>query len=254
MNTLLTAALSVKLLAIAELASQPECAGSPAAATGEMARRGADVYACLKRPHAMYEPHVGGTGTSLVKSGRLVARHKYTDGTERWDEYAVDSGALLVRKWRAASSLAVAGEGLWQLEFGEEPSESSRGGSGEMVVAESAAAPFLVNANLPDAWEIKVRNIFYPIETYLLSVDADAQQLVLRTTNKKYFKRISIPALWRANEVLDEGALSMEHRASTLVIRYRKPASIVEAERRELDAVMSAARSAKDGDVACKAQ
>jgi len=66
--------------------------------------------------------------------------------------------------------------------------------------------------------------------SYCPQVDAEAQQLVLRTTNKKYFRRWSVDALRRRGLALDATALQLAHEGTTLCIRYRKPLPEVEAE------------------------
>lgn len=77
-------------------------------------------------------------------------------------------------------------------------------------------------------------------ETYCLSVDEEKQRLVLRTTNKKYFKVFQVPSLVRAGLALRRSSAKMSHNGgSTLVISYDKPQTIVDQER---DARASAVR------------
>ena len=66
---------------------------------------------------------------------------------------------------------------------------------------------------------------------YKLSVDEEKQQIVLRTTNKKYFKRFDIPMLKRNGQKLDPRAMSCKYANSTLLIQYMKPRSILVSER-----------------------
>jgi len=63
-------------------------------------------------------------------------------------------------------------------------------------------------------------------------VDSEKQVLVLRTTNKKFFKRWGVDPLKRRGLHLEEAAVSFGHdgKSSTLLIRYRKPESEVHAE------------------------
>ena len=68
-------------------------------------------------------------------------------------------------------------------------------------------------------------------ETYSLDVDNEKQTLVLRTTNKKYFKVFQVPALLRAGMPLRRSSANMSHNGgSTLVISYEKPGLVVEEE------------------------
>jgi hypothetical protein len=108
-----------------------------------------------------------------------------------------------------------------------------------MMVAESAGLnPAWHARDAPQFWEWVVTNIAYPKATYSVTVDAEKQQLVLRTTNKKFFKRWSVDVLRRRALALEQDAVTFAHdpKAKMLVIRYRKPSSEVQRElQRERD-------------------
>ena len=54
----------------------------------------------------------------------------------------------------------------------------------------------------------------------------------MRTSNKKYFKRITIEDMQRARLKLQpEDSLSWNHESNTLVIQYKKPPPILQRER-----------------------
>lgn len=53
---------------------------------------------------------------------------------------------------------------------------------------------------------------------------------MLRTTNKKYYKRFDIPDMKRLNLKLDESSLAWKYSNNTLIISYDKPAKIFENE------------------------
>jgi len=59
------------------------------------------------------------------------------------------------------------------------------------------------------AW--RIRNMPWPKETYSLEVDHAKQELILRTTNKKYFKRWDIPDMKRNKLPLDEAAIAYKY-------------------------------------------
>jgi len=52
---------------------------------------------------------------------------------------------------------------------------------------------------------------------------------VVRTSNKKYFKRISVEDMERAKLPLSGGALTWSHENATLIIQYKKPAAVLQA-------------------------
>jgi hypothetical protein len=64
----------------------------------------------------------------------------------------------------------------------------------------------------------RIRNLPYPIDTYQISVDHDTQEIVVRTTNKKYFKRIACSDLQVAKLKMDEACIAYVHEHATLII------------------------------------
>ena len=74
----------------------------------------------------------------------------------------------------------------------------------------------------------RIRNLPYPASVY--SVTIDGNQIVVRTSNKKYFKRIRIPDLDNIKCELTPTRLSWSHRNNTLVIKYEKPPELLEQE------------------------
>jgi len=58
---------------------------------------------------------------------------------------------------------------------------------------ESSTAPALVRKDTRQMFQWRIRNLPYPKEVY--SVTAEDGHLVIRTTVKKYFKKLTIPEL-----------------------------------------------------------
>ena len=67
--------------------------------------------------------------------------------------------------------------------------------------------------------------------TYSVTVDLDANQIVVRTSNKKYFKRIDVEELDRARVPLEEPNLTWSHENNTLIVQYKKPPAVMAKER-----------------------
>ena len=84
-----------------------------------------------------------------------------------------------------------------------------------------------------DRFEWRVRNLPYPKETYLVEVDQPKQQIVLKTTNKKYYKRIDIPDLKRLQLTIDESSIAWKYQNNTVIISYDKP-TVVKAREAEM--------------------
>lgn len=66
--------------------------------------------------------------------------------------------------------------------------------------------------------EWRIRNLPYPIETYSVLAEPENKCIVVRTSNKKYFKRILVHDLARINVVPDQGNIEFSHKFNTLII------------------------------------
>ena len=67
---------------------------------------------------------------------------------------------------------------------------------------------------------------------YQVEVDANTDEIVIRTLNKKYFKRFCISDLKRAGIKLEARLLDIEYANNTLVVSYSKPEEILKEERK----------------------
>lgn len=78
-----------------------------------------------------------------------------------------------------------------------------------------------------------MRNVPWPAETYEVTVED--RHVVLCTSNRKFFKRLSLPELDapRPPLPLSAAALTWHHAGTTLAISYRKPAEVLAAETAE---------------------
>ena len=85
-----------------------------------------------------------------------------------------------------------------------------------------------------DRFEWRIRNLPYPKETYIIEVDHEKQQIVLKTTNKKYYKRIDIPDLKRLQLKLNEENIAWKYANNTVVISYDKPVEVKQKEKEML--------------------
>ena len=81
----------------------------------------------------------------------------------------------------------------------------------------------------------------------------DDNEMILRTSNKKYYKKLRIPDLDRVGLALDAGAASMAHANNTLIIMYTKPKEFVAFEKR-LKLLRDKMKASEDGDVDCNTQ
>jgi hypothetical protein len=142
------------------------------------------------------------------------------------EEYDLQTDELLVRKRRGKTVLGAWEE--WRFEVGEPPARTTIEND---LMRASSSNPVLVRKDRPHAFEWRIRNLAYPKSTYSVTVDTEQNQIIVRTSNKKYFKRIDVEELDHARLPLEEASLSWNHENNTLIIQYKKPASFVQRER-----------------------
>ncbi|XP_005403930.1 PREDICTED: protein DPCD isoform X2 [Chinchilla lanigera] len=165
---------------------------------------------------------------------------------------AAEKTALLqdVRKWRVRSALGVLGQ--WQLEVGE-PAPPGAGSLGPELIKESSANPIFMRKDTKMTFQWRIRNLPYPKEVYSVCVAPKERCIIVRTTNKKYYKKFSVPDLDRHQLPLDDSLLSFAHANCTLIISYQKPKEILVAET-ELQKELKKVKTGHSGDGDCKTQ
>lgn len=142
--------------------------------------------------------------------------------------------------------------GQWQIEVGE-PALPGAGSLGPELITESNANPIFVRKDTKMSFQWRIRNLPYPKDVYNVFVDQKERCVVVRTTNKKYYKKFSIPDLERYQLPLDESLLSFAHANSTLIISYQKPKEVLVAES-ELQKELKKVKTAHSSDGDCKTQ
>nr|XP_026263669.1 protein DPCD isoform X1 [Urocitellus parryii]XP_026263670.1 protein DPCD isoform X1 [Urocitellus parryii] len=165
--------------------------------------------------------------TALLQDGRRKVHYLFPDGKEMAEEYDEKTSELLVRKWRVKSALGALSQ--WQLEVGE-PALPGAGSLGPELIKESNANPIFMRKDTKTSFQWRIRNLPYPKDVYSVGVAQKERCIVVRTTNKKYYKKFSIPDLDRYQLPLDDSLLSFAHANCTLIISYQKPKEIMVAE------------------------
>mmetsp|Transcript_4843 Transcript_4843/g.9713 ORF Transcript_4843/g.9713 Transcript_4843/m.9713 type:complete len:193 (+) Transcript_4843:201-779(+) len=162
---------------------------------------------------------------SMDVQGRKQVHSTYPDGTETIEEFDKRNGVLLVRRIRRPRPLG--GEGEWVYEVGAPPQTFDP--SSDML-APSSQNPIFCRKDTKESFQWRVRNLPYPKEVFSVFIDHEKEEIVIRTSNKKYYKRIQVPDLLRLKLSLEEGSLSWFHQFNTLVVSYAKPREVLEAE------------------------
>jgi hypothetical protein len=157
----------------------------------------------------------------------------YDDGREMVEEYDDKSGVLMLRKTRQSTNV-LGREAQWVYEVGQ-PSAPAFDPHSDSLRA-SAANPIFLRKDTPEHFQWRIRNLSYPAEVYSVVADHEKQQIVVRTSNKKYFKRIDVPDLRRVSPdlKLKDDLLSWKHQHNTLIISYIKPQEVIAAEMKHL--------------------
>ena len=125
--------------------------------------------------------------------GRRKVHRTYPDGSELVEEYDQKTDVLLLRKSRKPGVLGK--EGQWVIEVGQVAEKFDRHTG---LLAASDTQPVFMRKDTKAEFQWRIRNLPYAKDIYDIRVDFEKNEIVVRTTNKKYFKRIDIPDLKRA--------------------------------------------------------
>jgi len=160
--------------------------------------------------------------------GRRKIHTTFPDGSETVEEFDERSDVLLLRKVRRPTSLGKESE--WIFEVGQ-PVEPTFDPHSDLLRA-SSSNPICVRKDTPEHFQWRIRNLPFPAQVYSVTVDHDKQEIVVRTSNKKYYKRLGLPDLTYVNQKLCDASLTWKHQHNTLIISYTKPAAVVDRERK----------------------
>jgi hypothetical protein len=67
-------------------------------------------------------------------------------------------------------------------------------------------------------FQYRIRNLNFPKENFVVECDKTKDEIVIKTLNKKYYKRFDIPDLKRLKIPLDEKNLKVNFMNNTLII------------------------------------
>jgi len=106
----------------------------------------------------------------------------------------------------------------------------------------------------------KISNAPYPVENYTVSVNDEATELILRTKNKKFYKKWRIPGMVRAGEKVSSDGVSLvcpgnPEVEKKMVLSYTKPEAVLaaeEVEKVEREKSLAGQKSGDKGNVECK--
>ncbi|CAM4488257.1 unnamed protein product [Leuciscus chuanchicus] len=161
--------------------------------------------------------------TALISDGKRKAHYVFEDGNEMAEEYDLKTDELVLRKWRHKTSFG--GQGQWTWEVGETNPNDINVTSD--LIKENSSNPLFMRKDTKASFQLRIRNISYPAEVYSVSAEPTERCCVIRTSNKKYYKKFSIPDLDRCQLPLESAALSFTHANNTLIISVSELSPLV---------------------------
>ena len=165
-----------------------------------------------------------GTRTYLINGDFIKFHTVFKDGSEIVEEYGLYSEELESRR---VKKIGMTGKEQWTTEIGEEIKPRS---NDEFLIRENDNNPLFIRKDTQKEFQWRIRNLKGDADNFMVECDKDKQQIVIRTKNKKYYKRFNIPDLERLNIKLDENLLKVNFVNNTLVISYTKPKEALDAE------------------------
>jgi hypothetical protein len=168
----------------------------------------------------------GGTRTYLI-SGDFIKFHTvYKDGTEIVEEYSLYSEEIESRR---VKKVTMTGKENWTTEIGE---EIKRNNNEDFLIKENNDNnPIFIRKDTKENFEYRIRNLKGDADNFMIDIDKDKDEIVIRTKNKKYYKRFNIPDLKRLNLNLNENNLKVNFTNNVLVITYKKPNEVLNSEK-----------------------
>ena len=78
--------------------------------------------------------------------------------------------------------------------------------------------PIFIRKDTKEEFQFRIRNLNYGKENNLVELDKTKQEIVIKTLNKKFYKRFEIADLKRLNLQLDESNLKVNFQNNTLIV------------------------------------
>ncbi len=165
-----------------------------------------------------------GTRTYLINGDFIKFHTVFKDGSEIVEEYSLYSEELESRR---VKKIGMTGKEQWTTEIGEEIKPRS---NDEFLIRENDNNPLFIRKDTQKEFQWRIRNLKGDADNFMVECDKDKQQIVIRTKNKKYYKRFNIPDLERLNVKLDENLMKVNFVNNTLIISYTKPKEALDSE------------------------
>ncbi|KXS22353.1 hypothetical protein M427DRAFT_141844 [Gonapodya prolifera JEL478] len=167
---------------------------------------------------------------AAMVEGRHRVHTSFPDGSEIVDEYDVKTEDLVVRRFRPPSVLGRPQP--WVHEVGAPPAPPT--GLSDSLLTPSSSSPSVVRRDKRHFFQWRCDRCPGPKDNYIVEVDTTGRRVLIKTKNKKFFARLPIPDLDRAGLPF-ESTVTVQHAdkdGGILLVSYRKPPTILDAEER----------------------
>ncbi|PSN50666.1 Protein DPCD [Blattella germanica] len=152
----------------------------------------------------------------IIEDEKRKILYRFPQGEEMAEEYSMQTDVLLRRAWRKKSNLR--GDGQWEVEIGD-------------------PEPQFLNLD-----QVGIKES--------MTAEPENKCITVRTSNKKYFKKLPIPELERIGLVPEQDKIQFSHRHNTLIISYQKPLELFGLEKKVLEELKKV-KTTKEGDLQC---
>ncbi|XP_078048070.1 protein DPCD [Augochlora pura] len=183
--------------------------------------------------------------TAIIQDGKRKIHFLFDNGREMVEEYHLETNVLVRRAFKEKGNF---GQNVgWNVEIGDpEPRQSNIEVCG---IQESSNAPLISRRITKTLLEWRIRNLPYPLSVYSVNAEDDGT-ITIRTSNKKYFKKIVVTDLERIGLKPEQDRISYNHQYNTLIITYKKPPALLDFEKKVLNEILQV-KISKEGGVQC---
>lgn len=166
----------------------------------------------------------GGKKQAWAKDGVQKIHTVFKDGSECLEEFDIKDQICVTRKWRKIDQLGRLGDWTW--EIGEPGAQKS-----EVVtdMFQASNTPVVSRHDSEQFYLFKITNMPWPESNYMVTAEDD--YLVVRTANKKFYKKLEISDLKWQKLPLIQNFIKFKAYNNTLIIFYQKPPAIIALER-----------------------
>ncbi|EFN81758.1 Protein DPCD [Harpegnathos saltator] len=161
------------------------------------------------------------------------------------EEYNIDTNVVVRRAWRRRNNFGKVNG--WSIEIGE-PDVIEQNEAYE--IRESSNTPVVVRRITKHSLEWRIRNLSYPKDVYSVTAEEDGT-ITVRTSNKKYFKKLEVPDLKRIGLKPEQDNITFKHYLNTLIIMYKKPAKLLDVENLILADVLKLRTTTENDQMQC---